>query len=104
MLSNLEMLSNLRGISGNEEKVRNAILELIKDNATTVTVDNLGDLIVFKKGKKTPSKKVLFSAHIDEVGFIVTQICEDGCLMFEPVGGVQTGVTLGKKVLIGEDK
>ena len=103
MLNNLETLSNLRGISGNEKLVRETIISMIKDYATNFSVDNLGNLIVFKKGKEKPKNKVLFSAHMDEVGFIVTSVCDDGLLTFDCVGGLQSGTVLGKRVIVGNN-
>ena len=69
----LGQLCLLDGISGDESKVREFIVSQIKDYAEIKT-DALGNLIVFCKGKKTPKNKILVSAHMDEVGMIVTYI------------------------------
>ena len=58
----------------------------------------LGSVIAFKKGKKAPDKKVLVAAHTDEVGFIITDITDDGYLRFAPVGGIDAAVVLGRRV------
>ena len=42
-------------------------------------------IIAFKKGKNQPKNKVMLSAHMDEVGFIVTYICDNGFLKFNSV-------------------
>ncbi len=104
MLDLIKNLCSLDGISGREHDVRNYIIEQIKDFADEITVDPLGNLIVFKKGQKRPSKKVLLDAHMDEVGFIVTCINSDGTLSFECVGGIGTSVLLGRPVRVGEKK
>ena len=104
MLKNIEKLCQLRGISGNETIVREEIISQIKPFATTYSCDNIGNLIVFKKGKQTPVNKVLFSAHMDEVGYIVTGIEDNGLLTFSSVGGVQSGTTLGQRVLVGDNE
>ncbi len=93
----LKDLCLINGTSGREEAVRNYIIEKIKDNCE-YSVDALGSVIAFKKGKKTPSKKVLIAAHMDEVGFIITHITEDGYLHFAPVGGIDSAVVLGRRV------
>lgn len=93
----LKDLCLLNGTSGREDAVRNYIIEKIKDKCE-YSVDALGSLIAFKKGKKAPDKKVLVAAHTDEVGFIITDITDDGYLRFAPVGGIDAAVVLGRRV------
>lgn len=94
MLDKLEEICQLNGGSGDEARVRDFITKNIR--ADEVITDNLGNLLVFKKGRKTPKNKIMFAAHMDEVSFIVTHISEDGFLSFDAVGGVNPGVVLGK--------
>lgn len=100
----LEKLCNLSGISGDEKSVREAIIEEIKPYATEIKVDNLGNIIVFKKGKSTPPKKLVVSAHMDEIGFIVTHICDNGTLKFATVGGLNKLAIPTQRVLVGDKK
>lgn len=93
----LKDLCLLNGTSGREEAVRNYIIEKIKDKCE-YSVDALGSVIAFKKGRKAPDKKVLLAAHTDEVGFIITDITDDGYLRFAPVGGIDAAVVLGRRV------
>lgn len=93
----LKDLCLLNGTSGREDAVRNYIIEKIKDKCE-YSVDVLGSLIAFKKGRKAPDKKVLVAAHTDEVGFIITDITDDGYLRFAPVGGIDAAVVLGRRV------
>ena len=99
-LTLLKKLCEANGISGCENTVRDIIFEEIKDYASDITVDNLGNLIVYKKGKSTPKKKVMISAHMDEVGFIVTDVTSDGFIKFDEVGGIDRRVVLGCNVKI----
>ena len=87
MINLLKDLCELNGTSGNEAAVREYILEQIKGYAQC-SVDNMGNIIAFRKGKKTPEHKIMLDAHMDEVGFIVTYIDDDGFLSFDTVGGV----------------
>ena len=90
-------LSLADGTSGDEKRVR----ELIKSRLPSdceVREDNLGNLIVFKKGAKTPKNKLMLCAHMDEVGFIVTYITDEGYLRFSAVGGIIPAVVFGRKV------
>ena len=93
----LKDLCLLNGTSGREDAVRNYIIEKIKDKCE-YSVDALGSVIAFKKGRNAPDKKVLVAAHTDEVGFIITDITDDGYLRFAPVGGIDAAVVLGRRV------
>ncbi len=99
-LSLLKNLCMLNGISGDENSVREMILSEIKDYVSEYKVDNLGNIVAFKKGKKRAVNKLMISAHMDEVGFIVTDITSDGLIKFDEVGGVDRRVLPGRSVLI----
>lgn len=97
----LKDLCLLNGISGRENKVRDYIVEHLPKDCK-YTVDNLGNLIVEKKGKYPTKNKVMLSAHMDEVGFIITYITEEGFLKFTHVGGIDERVVFGRSVTVGE--
>ncbi|MCX7654854.1 MAG: M42 family metallopeptidase [Fervidobacterium sp.] len=102
MLKYLRDLTEIKGVSGYEEEVREYIKERIKEKVDEIHVDRMGNLIALKKGKGR-GKKILLDAHMDEVGFMVTNINEDGTLSFAPVGGVDARVVIGKKVQVGKE-
>ncbi len=83
------------GPSGNEEEIRNLIIQEIKDYGD-YKVDKLGNLIVRKKGK---GKKIMFAAHMDEIGLMVTHIDEKGFLRFTNVGGLFPTNLLNQRVV-----
>ena len=97
----LERLCRTNGVSGDEGRVREIILSEIKDCADSVTVDGMGNVLAFKQGRNPAKTKLLLSAHMDEVGFIVTDITRDGMLSVEPVGGIDRRVVCGKPVTVG---
>lgn len=99
----LKDLCLLNGTSGDEGSVREYIIREIKDYCD-FKIDQLGSIIAFKKGNKTPNKKVMFAAHMDEVGFIVTYITDDGYLKFSPVGGIDPRVVIDRVVKINNIK
>ena len=103
MLKTLEELCLLAGVSGNEDAVREYILGKI-DGFCDWRVDPLGNIIAVKKGKKRAEKSLLVSAHMDEVGFIVTGVNEAGLLLFSAVGGIDARVVLGRAVFVGSEK
>ncbi len=104
MIDLIKKLCLLNGTSGREDEVREFIINEIKDYADSIDVDNLGNLIVFKKGKNTPKNKIMFDAHMDEVAFMITCVNPDGTLCFESVGGISPAVTAGIPVSAGEKK
>lgn len=104
MLELIKELSLLNGTSGREDEVRNFITEQIKDCADSWEVDPPGNLIVFKKGAKVPKNKIMLDAHMDEVGFMITSINDDGTLAFEHIGGIDGRVILGRAVKVGKNK
>lgn len=99
MLETLKRLCGLDAVSGDESAVRDYIISEIKDFCEYET-DPLGNLIVFKKGKKRPEMKLLVDAHMDEVGLIVTNITDSGFLKFKTVGGIDTAVLMLRRVRI----
>ena len=101
MISLLEQLCLCNGTSGREERVRDYILQRLSGKAE-ITVDPLGNVLAFVKGKARAKKTVMFSAHMDEVGFIITYITDDGYLKFSPVGGIDDKVIVGRAVTVGE--
>jgi len=96
----LKKLTNAFGVSGFEGPVRDLIISEIKDYCTEMTVDSMGNLKVYKKAKKQPAKKILLSAHMDEVGLIVTDITDDGYLKFASVGSIDPRVLISQRVTV----
>lgn len=101
-LENLKTLVSLPGVSGREHAVRDAVINEIKGYADDWRVDGMGNLIVTKKGERRPKTKLMLSAHMDEVGFIVTHITKEGFLKFAAVGGIDRRVVPGRQVFVGE--
>lgn len=100
----LEKLCLTSGVSGDEENIREITLSQIKDYADKIEIDNLGNIIVLKKGLQRADKTLMVSAHMDEVGLIATYITDDGYIKFSTVGGIDKKILLGKKVFIGSKK
>lgn len=84
----LEKLINAFGVSGYEKEIRNVIKEEVKDYADEITVDALGNLIVYKAGVGENKKKIMASAHMDEIGFQVVKIDEKGQIRVRALGGI----------------
>ncbi len=97
----LKELTNLSGVSGNEDAVRDFIISQISPYADEIKVDSIGNLIALKRGNS--SKRIMLSAHTDEVGFIISEITEKGFLHFKTVGGIDTRTILAKRIKIGKN-
>lgn len=102
IIETLSELCSLPGVSGREEKVREYIIKKISGHCR-YSVDPLGNILVFKDGRYSPEKRVMFDAHMDEVGLIISSICADGSLKFQAIGSIDPSVLVAKRVVI-EDK
>lgn len=98
----LRELSNAVAVSGDEGAARKIVLEAIQGHADEIKVDALGNVLAVKKARTGGGRdRVLVTAHMDEVGLMITDIESDGALRFEAVGGIAPSVLLGKTVLVG---
>ncbi len=85
ILAQMQALNACHGISGQEEQVAQVLAEAARPYVDEITTDVMGNLICHKKGS---GPKVMFAAHMDSIGFIVTHIEENGFLRVGKVGGV----------------
>ncbi len=97
----LEKLCLAVGISGNEDKVRDIIVKEIKDHVDSLEISPLGNIIATKKGEKSPEKKILLTAHMDEVGFMVNEVDSDGYLGVISLG-VDSKLLVGKNIYVNQ--
>lgn len=102
-LSILKALCDAHGVSGYEDEVAGLVVGIILENCDSVMKDSVGNIIAFKKGRKTPKEPIMLCAHMDEVGFSVKHINDDGTLDFLQVGMTST-ILPSKKVLVGRNK
>jgi endoglucanase len=104
----LKELTETPGISGREEAIRAIVKRELQGTVDEMRVDPLGNLIACKKGTSKKPQRVMYAAHMDEIGFIVKFIDDKGFIRLNPVGGhdprntvVQRVRVLGKKELPG---
>ncbi len=104
----LEQLSNAFGVSSVEQDVRKIILDTAKHYADEWHIDTMGNLFVTRRSQSASAGarplRVMVTAHMDEVGFMITKIMGNGNLKFDTVGGFNPDVLLGKSVVVGPDK
>lgn len=99
----LKELSEAFGVSGQEEAVRDIILDAIKEHVDEYHIDSIGNLTAVKKGTGDSKLRVMIDAHMDEVGFMVIDHDSNGMLRFSNVGGIDDRILPGLRVRVGPD-
>lgn len=90
-------LTELQGAPGDEHRVREFMKENLEKYADELIFDNLGGVFGVKHGE---GPKVMVAGHMDEVGFMVTQITKNGMIRFQPLGGWWNQVLLAQRVQV----
>ncbi|NND76713.1 MAG: M20/M25/M40 family metallo-hydrolase [Flavobacteriales bacterium] len=109
----LKKICEVPGAPGFEQKVREVVLREVKGHVDEVSIDNMGNVSAIIRGSEKTKKgerrkRAMIGAHMDEIGFIVSHIGEDGFLRFHTLGGfdpktltAQRVIVHGKKDMIG---
>ena len=92
----IKQLTAVYGPSGHEHSVADVIEALVKDKVDSVRRDALGNLICEKKG--AGDKRIMFAAHMDHIGLIVTHVEKEGFLRVSNVGGISVGMSRARRV------
>lgn len=100
----LKKLTEAFGPSGYEDEVREIIKKEMSDICDEVYEDCIGNLICHKKGILINNKSIMLTAHMDEVGFIISYVDKNGYLKFQTIGGIDPYVLISKKIIIGDKK
>ncbi|MBE6870804.1 MAG: M42 family metallopeptidase [Ruminococcaceae bacterium] len=103
LIDTIKALCSLPGISGDESQVREYIAEAVKPYADEIRVQKNGTLLAFRQGHEHTYKPLMLAAHMDEVGFMVKNITDDGFLKFSAVGGIDDRILTGQRVKIGKN-
>lgn len=96
-------LTELPGAPGNEHAVRKFMKEHLSQYSDEVVQDRLGGIFGVKKGNEN-DPVVMVAGHMDEVGFMVTSITDNGMLRFQTLGGWWSQVLLAQRVQIITEK
>lgn len=96
----LKRLTETAGIGGREERIRSIVIDELKDYVDEIKVDAIGNVIALKRGIGENSKKVMISAHMDEIGFMVSYIDDKGFLRLNPVGGFDPRTLVAQRVKV----
>ena len=96
----LRKLSNGDGISGFEYRIKDTIIDAFKEYSDEIQVDKLGSVIVLKKGSGKGKIKIMVATHMDEIGFMVKAIEDNGFLRFTSIGGIDPRTILAQEVMV----
>ena len=97
-ISLLKKICEIPGAPGFEKRIRDFLISEIKDLVDDYYIDNMGNLVCLKKGES--DKKLVVSAHMDEISFIVTHIDDEGFIRFHVLGGFDPKTLTAQRVLI----
>ena len=98
MFSLIEQMVNLYGAVGQEQAVADAAEELLRGKVDSFRRDALGNLICEKRGTDPAGKRIMLSAHMDHIGFVVVSVEKKGFLRVMPVGGINLAVSKTRHV------
>lgn len=94
----LRTICELPGAPGFEHRIRTWLREALEGYADRMEEDPMGNLLVYRKG--TSDKRVMVTAHMDEISFIVTHIDDEGFLRFIPLGGFDPKTLTAQRVIV----
>jgi len=96
----IKELSALHGVSGYEHRISDEIARMFSKICSRVEKDNLGNVKATMACGKDNAPTVMVEAHMDEIGFMITDIDDKGFLYFTPIGGVDYRILLAKEVIV----
>lgn len=101
-MSLLQRICDTPGVSGFEDPIQTLVMEELRTIADEVWRDRMGNVIAVKRARHTdgPVRKLLYAAHADEIGFMVSHIDEHGFLRFRGVGGFDARTLPSQRVVV----
>lgn len=99
-LSLLEEFTQIIGISGDEKQVSQALAKQYESLCDEIVYDNLGSIFAVKRCGKPDAKRVMVCAHMDEVGFMITEIHNNGTMSFIKIGSIDDASMHAQRVKV----
>ena len=103
-LFRIKTLTELHGAPGFEEEVRDYMKQEMTPFVDEVITTHMGSIFGVKKSKKQNAKRVMIAAHMDEIGFMITNITQNGMLQFTNLGGVSNDIWQGQRLQVKNRK
>src|SRR3954469_1507149 len=94
----LSQLLATPSVSGSEQPIAQVVKNYLKPHADSITTDVHGNTLFTLNPKGTP--RVMLAAHVDQIGFLINHITDQGYLYLSPVGGVDLAVVPGSRLTI----
>ena len=95
----IKELEGLTAVSGCEDEVREFIKASLAESGIEYKTDSIGNI----KAAYGDETEIIIAAHMDEAGFIITEITDDGYLKFAPIGKIKPSAVLSKQVKMRKD-
>lgn len=92
-------LCEASGAPGFEYGIRDVVMRVMTPLADEISVDRLGNVVALIKGKSS-DKKIMCAAHMDEIGFIVRHIDDNGFIRILPLGGFDAKTLTAQRVIV----
>lgn len=96
----LRELSEAAGVPGREEAIRAIVVRELRKHVDSISVDTMGNVIAFRQGSARQRKRIMFAAHMDEIGFYVSHIDKQGFLRLQEVGGFDSRNLFARRVIV----
>lgn len=98
LVKTLTDLCQVPAVTGFEQAGAKLVCDLLAPLVDEVRIDTVGSVIGMRRCGKENARTVLLDAHLDQIGFLVTEVLDDGFLRFAPVGGIDPRMLLGGEV------
>ena len=96
----IKKLTNAYGVSGDEFRISKIAAELMAPYCDRVEIDDFGNVLGYRDCGIPGAKTVMLDAHIDQIGFLITEVTDEGFLRFTTVGGVDRRMLLGSELTV----
>ena len=97
------MLANLTGyvgVSGHENSMSDKLKDIFEQYGLEVRIDDFYNVIAKKKGNGKSDKKIMVTAHYDEIGLMVKSIDDKGFITFTNIGGIDSKILISQEVIV----
>lgn len=101
---NIVSLCSLMSVSGFEGRATQALRDTVAKDFDEYITDAVGNHIFWKRSGKEGAPRILIDTHFDEIGMMVTEICEGGFLRLTSIGGLSPSVLQAADVVIYGDQ
>lgn len=99
----LQILCTAEGVGG-QTAITNAVVELLKPLVDEVEVDAMGSVLGVRHANREDAPTLMLEAHLDEIGFLVTHIDDNGFVYTAPAGGIDKRVITAQPVIVFGDQ